>query len=207
MFRPAPLERPYKGYVVEGRAEPLDAHSDLWVSVATVLLQKPAGSVLQVECYRDPILAYDDGNLAARFGLGIAEISVDRCLPPPAYYLSPMNVARAIDILRRAAEDHHKREIRIPKLYEALAFLDQFLGKQNWLVRRYGNELRGDTRNRREKMEQREKLRVRFRGIQQACVEIILAELNDRARHYRENKAAIDALRRQLAIVRRPIAR
>jgi hypothetical protein len=57
MFRPASLERPYKGYVVEGRAEPLDAGSDLWVSVATVLLQKPARSVLQVEQYRDPILA------------------------------------------------------------------------------------------------------------------------------------------------------
>jgi hypothetical protein len=153
------------------------------------------------------MLAYDDGDLAARFGLGIAEISVDRCLQPPAYYLSRMNVARAIDILRRAAEDHHKREICVPKLYEALTFMDQFLGDKNWLVRRYRNALRGDTRNQREKMEQREQLRVRFRGIQQACVEIILAELNDRALHYRENKPAIDALRRQLAIVRRPIAR
>ena len=153
------------------------------------------------------MLTYEDSDLAAWFGLGIAEISVDRCLPPPAYYLSPMNIARAIDILRGGAEDHHMREIRKPELYEALTFLDGFLGKKNWLVRRYRNALRGDTRNHREKLEQREKLRIRFRGIQHACAEIILAEMNDLALHYRENKPAIDALRRQLAIVRRPIAR
>jgi hypothetical protein len=54
-------------------------------------------------------------------------------------------------------------------------------------------------------MEQREKLRVRFRGIQQACVEFLLAEINRLALHYRENKPTIDELRRQLAVVRRPI--
>ena len=77
------FEWPYKDYLIQGRAEPLDAHSDPWVSVATVLLQEPAGSVLQVEQYRDPIRAYEDGELPALFGLGLAEISVDRCLSPP----------------------------------------------------------------------------------------------------------------------------
>ena len=128
MFRPKPLERPYEGYIIEGSAEPLGPHSELWVAVATVLLKKPGGSVLQVEHYRNPMLAYDDGDLAAWFGLGIAEISVDQCLLPPVYHLTPMNVARAIDILRRGAEDHHRREIRKPELYEALTFMDQFLG-------------------------------------------------------------------------------
>jgi hypothetical protein len=150
--------------------------------------------VLQVEHYQNPTLAYENGDLAAWFGLGIAEISVDDCLPPASFHLAPMNVARAINIVRSGAEDHHKREIRRAELYAALAFLDQFLGKKNWLVRRFRNELRGDIRNYREKLEQREKLRFRFRGIQHACVEGLLAEINDLARRYRDNKAEIDAL-------------
>jgi hypothetical protein len=205
MFANTPLERLYKGYVVKGTAESLGPHSDLWVAVATVLLKKPQGSVLQVECYRDPMLAYEQAALAAWFGLGIAEISVDQFLPAPSYYLAPMNVVRAIDILRRAAEDHHTREIRKPELYDALTFMDQFLGEKNWLVRRYRNALRGDARDQRERLQQRERLRVRFRGIQQGCVEIILAEINELALRYRENKPAIDVLRRQLALVRRSI--
>jgi hypothetical protein len=203
VFGPKPIHRAYNGYIVEGSAQPLGPHSDLWIAVATVLLKKPEGSVLQIEHYQNPTLGYENGDLAAWFGLGIAEISVDHCLPPPSYYLTPMNVARAIDILRSGAKDYHKREIRRPELYEALALLDQFLGRKNWLVRRYRDALRGDTRNQRERLEQREKLRVRFRGIQQACVESILAEINDLALQYRENKPAIDVLRRQLALVRR----
>src|SRR5688572_10522876 len=40
MFVPEPLKRPYKGYVVEGSAEALAPHSDLWFAVAGVLLEK-----------------------------------------------------------------------------------------------------------------------------------------------------------------------
>jgi hypothetical protein len=206
VFSPKPIHRAYNGYIVEGSAQPLGPQSDLWIAVATVLLKKPQGSVLQVKHYQNPTLAYENGDLAAWFGLGIAEISVDYCLPPPSFYLAPMNVARAIDIVRSGAEDYHKREVRKPGIYEALSLLDQFLSKKKWLIRRYRDALRGDTRNQRERLEQREKLRVRFRGIQQACVESILAEINDLALHYREKKPAIDALRRQLAVVRRPIA-
>jgi hypothetical protein len=207
MFGPESLERPYKGYVVEGSAESQGPGCNLWAAVANVLLKKPDSSVLRVDHYRNPILVYEDGDLAAWFGLGIAEISVDKFLPSPSYYLTSMNVARAVEILRRGAEDHHKREIRRPELYKALAFLDHFLERKNWLVRRYRYALRGDTRNQYEKMEQREKLRVRFRGIQQVCVEMILAEINELALHYRENKPAIDKLRRQLAVVHRPIGK
>ena len=116
-----------------------------------------------------------------------------------------MTIGRAIEILRRGAEDHHKREIRRPELYDALTFLDDFLAKRKRLVRRYRDALRGDTRNQREKREQREKLRVRFRAIQHACIESLLAEINGLARRYRENKPRIDALRRQFAAVRRPV--
>ncbi len=205
MFGPESLERPYKGYVVEGSAEPLSPHSNLWAAVASVLLKKPDSSVLRVDHYRDSILAYEDGDLAAWFGLGIAEISVDRYLPAPSYFLIPMDVGRAVAILRRAVEDYHEREIRKPALYEALSFLGEFLGEKKWLARRYQNALRGDTRNQREKMQQREQFRIRFRGIQQACAEIIVAEMNERALHFRENRATIDELRRQLAVVNRPM--
>ena len=205
MFGHVRLERSYKGYLIEGSSESVGPGTDLHFATATVLLKKPDVSLLRIDHFPNPLLTYDDANLAAWFGLGIAEITVDRCLPPPEYYLIPMNVARAVQILRRGAEDHDKREIREPELYDALAFLEQYFVKKSWLVRRYRNALRGDTRNRREKMEQRERLRIRFRGIQQACVDLIVSKMNELAREYRKNKPAIDELRKQLAVVRRRI--
>jgi hypothetical protein len=136
MFGPESLERPYKGYRIEGGAQSEGPNSNLWFSVATVLLKKLDGTLLQVHQYRDPLLAYDNGDLAAWFGLGIAEILVDHCLPPPPYYLAPMTIERAVDILRRGTEDHYKREIRRPEMYDALTFLDKFLEKKNWLVQK-----------------------------------------------------------------------
>ena len=205
-FGPELLEVPYKGYVTQGSAGPCGPGSHGWLTTATILLHKPDQTVLQVDEFQHSLLRYDDGDVAAWFGLGIAEIMVDAYLPPAAYYLIPMDVARAVYFLRRGAEDHHKREIRRPSLYEALDFLEKFLNEKKWLVRRYRNALRGDTRNQREKMEQREQLRVRFRGIQQACAETILAEMNELAVDFRANKPAIEKLRRQLSVVREPVA-
>jgi hypothetical protein len=37
---------------------------------------------------------------------------------------------RQIEILRRGAEDHHKREIRTPELYDALTFLGSVSGEK-----------------------------------------------------------------------------
>jgi hypothetical protein len=201
------LERSYKGYLIEGSAEPVGPGTNLLLTTATVLLKRPDASLLRVNHFRDRLLTYEDADLAAWFGLGIAEISVDRCLPPPWHYLVPMDVARAVEILRRGAEDHHKREIRKPELYEALAFLEQYLDEKSWLVRRYGYTLRGDTRNQREKMQQRENLRVRFRGIQRACIDAILSKMNELAIEYRKNRPAINELRRQLALVSRRIGK
>ena len=75
MFRSATLQRPYKGYLLAGSAVPLAPESNLWVVVATVLLNKPGGSVLQVKQCQNAMLSYEDGDIAAWFGLGIAEIS------------------------------------------------------------------------------------------------------------------------------------
>jgi uncharacterized protein involved in exopolysaccharide biosynthesis len=43
--------------------------------------------------------------------------------------------------------------------------------------------------------------------MQLACIETLLAEINDLARRYRENRPRIDALRRQLAVVQRPVGK
>ena len=69
----------------------------------------------------------------------------------------------------------------------------------------YRCELRWDRRNNREKEELREILRVTTRGIQFACVNLIVHRLNELAIHFRENKPSIDNLRQQLTIVRRPV--
>jgi len=101
------------------------------------------------------------------FGLFVAEIAVDNWLPTPWYYIRPMDFAWAVDIIRRAAVECKEREIRRPKLYESLDFLEKQLDeKSRWLVRRYRRELRWDRRTYQEKEELREILRVTTRGIQ-----------------------------------------
>jgi hypothetical protein len=50
---------------------------------------------------------------------------VDNFLPPVEYYLTPMNAAWAVNVLRRAAEECKNREIRRAKLYEALDYLEK----------------------------------------------------------------------------------
>jgi hypothetical protein len=110
--------------------------------------------------------------------------------------------------MRRPAVKCMEREIRRSKLYEALDFLERELDdKQKWLVRRYRNALSGDRRNWREQRELREELGVVTRGIQQACVALLLDRMNELACHFRENKAEIDDLRWQLSIVREPVRR
>lgn len=162
-----------------------------------------------IPCFRwtafpTPLLTYDDENLARWFGIFLAELAVDHCLPPPVYYLRPMDFAWAVDILRRAAVECMEREIRRPKLYEALDFLEQAIDRK-WLVRRYRHALVGDRRTWREKEELRETLRVAARGIQHACAGLLVPRINELAHRFRENKSEIDNLRWQLSIVRKPV--
>lgn len=123
--------------------------------------------------------------------------------PSPRIISDPW-ILLGLYILRRAAEECKTREIRRPKLYEALDFLGQSLD-QKWLVRRYRRGLIGDRRDYREKEEQRETLRIAIRGIQQACVAFLLRRMNDLAVQYRDNKTEIDKLRGQLSIVRKAV--
>ncbi|HEU4640416.1 MAG TPA: hypothetical protein VFS84_16295 [Candidatus Binatia bacterium] len=72
------------------------------------------------------------------------------------------------------------------------------------LVRRYCRTLEGDTRIGREELRKREKLRVTARGIETACAEKIVVEMNELAARYRKNKPKIDWLRSVLELVRKP---
>jgi hypothetical protein len=96
-------------------------------------------------------------------------------------------------------------ELRLVKLYEAMEYLEKSLDDKAWLVRRYRRTLQGDIRNGREEQKKREKLRVTARAVALACAEKIVAEMNELAARYRENKRKIDWLRRVLELVRRPV--
>jgi hypothetical protein len=176
----------------------------VWFACGSVLLLRPDNTVLQTARYSDPLIVSEDQALAMRFGLFLAELGVDYFLPSPDYYLRPMDFARAVDILRCAVDKCTQREIRRPELYEALDFLEKSLD-QKWLVHRYRRALTGDRRTWREKQDLRYALRVTARGIQNACSALIVARMNDLGRSFRENRSAIHDLRRQLAIVRKPV--
>ena len=117
-----------------------------------------------------------------------------------------MNIGWGVDILRRAADECKVREIRRPKLYEAIDFLEQVV-EPKWLVKRYRRELSGDRNTDRQKNQLREALRVATRAIQQSCAALLMEKMNERAVRFRENQAEIDHLRWQLDVVRRPVRR
>jgi hypothetical protein len=206
MLETPPLERGYKGYTISGSANRVFGYDKKWYAASRVSLMCPDNVRIEVERFHDPLLAYEDQDLARLFGLFVAELAVDHWLPDPWYYIRPMDFAWAVDIIRLAAVECKEREIRRPKLYESLDFLEKQLDeKSTWLVRRYRRELRWDRRTYQEKEELREILRATTRGIQFACVKLIVRRLNELAIHFRENKSSIDNLRLQLAMVRRPV--
>src|SRR5262245_35924046 len=57
------------------------------------------------------------------------------------------------------------------------------------------------------RLEARDELRVATRGIQQACVALLVDRMNELARTYRTNKTKIDKLRWQLSVVRKAVQR
>jgi hypothetical protein len=182
------LQQQYKGYTIHGSAESVHNDSGLYFAHASVLLTLP--NMVCVQAYRDqdPALIFDNEDEAQIVGLFLAELAVDHFVPPPAYYLTPMNIGWAVDILRRAADECKSREIRRPKLYEALDFLEQAI-EPKWLVKRY----------------RREALRMATRSIQQRCALLLVDKMNNLAFHFRKNKTEIDNLRWQLDVVRRPV--
>ena len=119
------LQQQYKGYTICGSAESVHNDSGLYFAHASVLLIRPDNTCVVADSYQDQLFIFADEPLAQQVGLFLAELAVDHFVPPPAYFLTPMNIGWAVDILRRAADECKTREIRRPKLYEALDFLEQ----------------------------------------------------------------------------------
>ena len=193
------IERRYKGYWIEGTAHVVHNDSPLWFAVGHVVLHRSEHSLVYVDTVKERILQSDDPAVAAWIGLFLAEISVDHLLPPPQYFLTPMNPAWALDLVRRAAAD--ARKVRTTTLYTAMAYLEEGLDEP-WLVRRYRRTLQGDTRNESDEKRKRRRLGLMAREIERGCAEKIVGEMNEFAARYRENKAKIDQLRRMLELVR-----
>ena len=161
------IERRYKGFRIYGDARSVHNESPRWFAVGQVFVDMPNGSLYGVENFSDPSLAYEDEELAAWFGLGLAEIVVDHLVPPAEYYLTPMNPAWAVDLLRRGARDVGK--LQLVKLYEAMEYLEKSLDEP-WLVRRYRRTLQGDTRNESDEKRNRRRLGLMAREIERVCV-------------------------------------
>lgn len=195
------LERSYGGYHIHGSAQSIFGESGQWYAVATVTLLTPKHTVVQVYRFQDSEALVECSELAAWFGLWLAELAVDHFVPAPAYYLTPMHAAWAVDIVRRAAGEFMEREVRVAKLYEALDYLVETLDKA-WVVKRYRYELRGDCRDWRDRKEKQYKLRVTARGIQLACAAQLVERMNELATRYGENRAKIDRLRQALFLIK-----
>src|SRR4051812_30990 len=113
------VQQPYKDYVISGSAEPVHNNLNHWFASGRVLLMGDNHSCLEVCRLQHKLLTYDNEDLATWFAFGLVEIAVDTVVPPPAYYLRPMDIGWAVDIIRRAAKECKTREIRRSKLYEA----------------------------------------------------------------------------------------
>jgi len=120
------------------------------------------------DCFNDKLLTYEDEDTAKYIGLWLTELSVDNFLPPVEYYLTPMNTAWAVSIVRRAAEECKEKEIRRSKLYEALDFLEKNIDAPV-LVRQYRRALQGDRPDEWQKEGLRQILMAAVLGIQQSA--------------------------------------
>jgi hypothetical protein len=162
------IEQQYKGYRLSGDAEPVSNYGQNWYATGRVWINRPDNSCIMADYFKDRLLTYEDKDTAKCIGLWLAEISVDNFLPPVEYYLTPMNVAWAVNILRRAAEECKDREIRRSKLYEALDFLEKNIDAPA-LVKKYRRALQGDRPDQWQKEELRQILTAAMVGFQRSA--------------------------------------
>ena len=80
MLETPPLERSYKGYTISGGADRVFGYDKQWYAGARVSLLCPDNVGIEVERFHDPLLVYEDQDLARLFGLFVAEIAVDNWL-------------------------------------------------------------------------------------------------------------------------------
>jgi hypothetical protein len=103
------IEQQYKGYRLSGDAEPVSNYAQNWYATGRVLVDRPDKSCVVADCFNDKLFTHEDEDTAKCIGLWLAEISVDNFLPPVQFYLTPMNTAWAVTIVRRGAEECRNR--------------------------------------------------------------------------------------------------
>jgi hypothetical protein len=119
------ITQSYKGFTICGAAAPVHNDIGLFFTEGSVLLLRSNKSVLQVDRFYDPLITCEDEDPAKWFGIFLAELAVDHCLPPLAYYLRPMDFAWAVDIPRRAAAE----------CMRSGSSLESCCSNTNWLIR------------------------------------------------------------------------
>jgi uncharacterized NAD(P)/FAD-binding protein YdhS len=206
MMARASIEQHYKGYRLSGDADPVSKlRSELVCDRARV-----GRSVRQfnhlVRLFQRSITHLRRRGHRKIYRSLLAEISVDNFLPPVEFYLTPMNTAWAVTIVRRAAEECKEREIRRAKLYEALESLEKNIDAPV-LLRQYRRALQGDRPEEWQKEQLHQILRAAVVGIQRAAAASLLKKMNGLSVRFRENRAEIDNLRRQLSVVRNTVRR
>jgi hypothetical protein len=206
MMARASIEQHYKGYRLSGDADPVSNYAPNWYATGRVWVDRSDNSTILSDCFNDQLLTYEDEATAKYIGLWLAEISVDNFLPPVEFYLTPMNTAWAVTIVRRAAEECKEREIRRAKLYEALEFLEKNIDAPV-LLRQYRRALQGARPEEWQKEQLHQILRAAVVGIQRAAAASLLKKMNGLSVRFRENRAEIDNLRRQLSVVRNTVRR
>jgi uncharacterized NAD(P)/FAD-binding protein YdhS len=205
MMARASIEQHYKGYRLSGDADPVSNYAPNWYATGRVWVDRSDINHL-VRLFQRSITHLRRRGHRKIYRSLLAEISVDNFLPPVEFYLTPMNTAWAVTIVRRAAEECKEREIRRAKLYEALESLEKNIDAPV-LLRQYRRALQGDRPEEWQKEQLHQILRAAVVGIQRAAAASLLKKMNGLSVRFRENRAEIDNLRRQLSVVRNTVRR
>jgi hypothetical protein len=75
--------QPYKGYFITSSAMPVHPFSPYWYVGGSVLVSRRSSSVVEITRFQLRRFTVGIKELAEWFGLEIARIVVDECLPPP----------------------------------------------------------------------------------------------------------------------------
>jgi hypothetical protein len=72
----------HNGYWISGSAVPGPPYTTYWEILGTILKPCCGGSIMEVARLRLPTFTVEIQELAEWFGMGLARIAVDECLPP-----------------------------------------------------------------------------------------------------------------------------
>src|SRR4030095_5376692 len=77
----APMMQPYKGYFITSSAMPVDLFSPAWYVGGSVLVPGRSSSIVEITRFQLQRFTVSIKELAEWFGLEVARIVMDECLP------------------------------------------------------------------------------------------------------------------------------